>query len=106
MKIPKTVRKFCPTCQTHTEHKVIIVKMSKQRKGLSWGARKAREEKKGKGNKGKYSKRPLAQRKRGVFKVAKGVDLRIECSQCKKQTIWHIEGRYKKIEYVTEVSKK
>jgi len=106
MKIPKTVRKFCPTCRTHTEHKVVIVKASKQRKGLVWGARKAKEGKQGRGNRGKYSKRPLAQRKRGVFKLAKGVDIRIECVQCKRQMIWSIEGRYKKVEFATEVSKK
>ena len=98
MKIPKSVRKYCPTCNAHTTHQVAIVKTSKKRTGLVWGARKAREGKKGKGNRGKYSKRPLSQRKRGVFKLAKGVDVRIKCEQCGKQHIITIPGRYKRVE--------
>lgn len=105
MKIPRTVKKYCPNCKTHTEHKVIIVKPSKQRTGLSWGARKAREGKKGKGNHGKYSKRPLSRRKRGVFKLAKGADLRIECTQCGRKHVWNIEGRYRKVEFVSAIKR-
>jgi len=103
MKIPKTVRKYCPNCRKHTEHKVILLKGSKQRKGLSWGARKGREGKKGRGNHGKFSKRPLSQRKRGVFKYTKRADIRIECSECGRQHIWTIEGRYKKVEYAAAI---
>ena len=98
MKLPRRVRKYCPYCKKVTEHKVIIVKTVKVRRGLSFGARRAREGKKGMGNKGKFSKRPLTQRKRGVFKVSKGVDIRLECMVCKKQHIWNIKGRYKKVE--------
>ncbi len=103
MKIPKTINKYCPYCRKVTQHKVIIVKSVKARTGLVWGARRAREEKKGIGNKGKYSKRPLSQRKRGIIKTSKGVDIRIECQVCKKQSIWHIEGRYKKVEFTTAI---
>ncbi len=105
MKIPKVVSKYCPHCNKKTEHKVIIVKVAKTRTGLAWGARRAREGKKGIGNKGKYSKRPLTQRKRGIIKSSKGIDLRLECMVCKKQHIWHISGRYKKVEYSTSISK-
>ncbi|MEM0379611.1 MAG: 50S ribosomal protein L44e [Nanopusillaceae archaeon] len=101
MKLPKTVRKYCPHCNTITEHKVIIVKAIKARGGLSFGARRSREGKKGMGNKGKFSKRPISQRKRGLFKVSKGIDIRLECSKCKKKHVWNIKGRYKKVEIST-----
>ncbi|BBL45619.1 50S ribosomal protein L44e [Nanobdella aerobiophila] len=103
MKIPKKVNKYCSYCRKNTEHKVIIIKSSKARTGLVWGSRRAREGKKGIGNKGKYSKRPLSQRKRGVIKTSKGVDLRIECSICKKQEVWNLKGRYKKVEFTTAI---
>ncbi|MGC9079398.1 MAG: 50S ribosomal protein L44e [Nanopusillaceae archaeon] len=103
MKIPKEVNKYCPYCRRVTQHKVIIVKKKAQRTGLSWGARRGREGKKGIGNKGKYSKRPIAERKRGIFKSAKGVDLRLECSVCKRQHVWTIKGRYKKVELSTAI---
>jgi large subunit ribosomal protein L44e len=103
MKIPKSVNKYCPYCRKVTPHKVIIVKTVKARTGLVWGARRAREGKKGIGNKGKYSKKPLSQRKRGIIKTSKGVDIRIECQVCKKQSIWNIEGRYKKVEFSTAI---
>jgi len=98
MKLPRTVNKYCPYCKKSTEHKVVIVKTVKVRRGLAFGARRAREGKKGMGNKGKYSKRPLSQRKRGVFKIAKGVDVRLVCNVCSKQHVWRITGRYKKVE--------
>lgn len=103
MKLPKVINKYCPYCKTVTEHKVIIVKTSKTRRGLSFGARRGREGKKGRGNKGKYSKRPLSQRKRGVIKTSKGIDVRLECSVCKRQVIWKIHGRYKKVELSTAI---
>lgn len=105
MKIPKTVNKYCPYCRKKTEHKVIIIKTVKVRRGLSFGSRRTKEGKKGMGNKGKYSKRPISQRKRGLFKVAKGIDLRLECNVCKKQHVWVIKGRYKKVEYSSAISK-
>ncbi|MFZ8800679.1 MAG: 50S ribosomal protein L44e [Candidatus Nanopusillus sp.] len=103
MKLPKNVNKYCPYCREVKEHKVIIVKIVKARTGLVWGARRAREGKKGRGNKGKYSKRPLTQRKRGIIKTSKGVDIRLECNTCKKQSIWKITGRYKKVELSTAI---
>jgi len=103
MKLPKTVNKYCPHCRKVTEHKVIIVKNIKARTGLVWGARRARLGKKGIGNKGKYSKKPLSQRKRGNIKTSKGADIRLECNVCKKQTIWEIKGRHKKLELSTAI---
>ena len=103
MKLPKNVNKYCPYCRKVAEHKVIIVKTKKARTGLVWGARRAREGKKGRGNKGKYSKRPLSQRKRGKIKTSSGVDIRLECNVCKKQSIWKITGRYKKVELSTAI---
>ncbi len=103
MKLPKNVNKYCPYCRKVAEHKVIIVKTKKARTGLVWGARRAREGKKGRGNKGKYSKRPLSQRKRGKIKTSSGVDIRLECNVCKKQSMWKITGRYKKVELSTAI---
>jgi len=103
MKLPKTFNKYCPHCRKVTQHKVIIVKNIKARTGLVWGSRRARLGKKGIGNKGKYSKRPLSQRKRGIIKSSKGADIRLECNVCKKQTIWEIKGRHKKLELSTAI---
>lgn len=98
MKLPQKVRKYCPFCKAYTEHKVIIVKTAKKRSGLVFGARRARIGKKGRGNKGKFSKRPISQRKRGTFKISKGIDIRLECQVCKREHIMRIKGRYKKVE--------
>jgi len=103
MKLPKTINKYCPYCRKVTEHKVVIIKSVKARTGLVWGSRRAREGKKGRGNKGKYSKRPLSQRKRGSIKSSKGVDIRLQCNICKKQIIWEIKGRYKRVELSTAI---
>jgi len=102
MKLPKEVRKYCPYCRRHTVHIVKIVKSAPRRGGLSFGARRAREAKKGKGNKGKYSKRPMSQRKRvGVKGGSKCPDIRLVCKECGKATIMVIGERLKKFEIKT-----
>ncbi len=105
MKVPKTIRKYCPHCKAYTEHKVVIVRPKIQRGGLGWGARKAREGKKGKGNHGKFSKRPMSQRKRYNAKTSKGADIRLICTQCGKGRIMEVSGRFKKIELSAAIKK-
>ncbi|MFB5648651.1 MAG: 50S ribosomal protein L44e, partial [Candidatus Nitrosomaritimum aestuariumsis] len=46
MNIPKTMRKYCPKCKTHTEQKISIYKAGKRR-GSARGERRHAERKQG-----------------------------------------------------------
>ena len=103
MKMPRVRKKYCPTCKTHHEHKVIEGK--KKTRGtahpLSFGSKK-RIKKRGNmgiGNHGKYSRPPIAKRKMYGQKTSKKVDLRFQCSSCKKMHGMSAGGfRAKKVE--------
>jgi len=98
MKLPKEIRKYCPKCNKHTLHTVKIIK-GRKKGGLAFGIRRARVYKKGKGNRGKYSKRAISQWKRvGAKAGSKGVDVRLICKECGKAVVWEIGGRYKRVE--------
>lgn len=101
MKLPKSRFTFCPTRRKHTDHKVAEAK--KKTRGsahpLSWGNR-LRPKLRGRigmGNNGKYSKPPGGR----MFnrKQSKKVDLRFECTVCKKQHIAGKSWRAKKVEF-------
>jgi len=101
MKIPKTVRMYCPKCKKHTLHTVMQAK--KKSKGsahpLSRGSKartRERGEWRGHGNLGKYSKPPVKGKK-----LTKKTDLRYVCNEC-KHTITQSKGvRAKKVEIVS-----
>ncbi len=102
-KYPKLVKRLCPHCKKHAEHKVTQSK--KRTRGtanpLAWGSRiriKRRGRARGHGNTGKYSK-PANPKMTGK-KQSKKTDFRYECKECSKQ---HAQGkgfRAKKIEMV------
>jgi len=88
MKLPKTRKKYCPTCKKHTEHKIIEGK--KKTRGsahpLSWGS-KVRIKGRGHlgvGNHGKYSKPAITKWRMAGRKTSKKTDLRFQCGVCKK----------------------
>lgn len=102
MKMPKTLRKYCPYCKKYTEHKVLEVKKH-QASSLSRGSKyraKKRGLARGYGNLGRYSKRPITQWKRVGAKTSKKVDLRLECTVCKKKHVFNSTFRTKKLELV------
>lgn len=88
MKLPKTRKKYCPTCKKHQEHKVVEGK----RKGrsathpLSWGSKKRIKMRGslGTGNDGKYSKPAINKWRMTGRKTSKKIDLRFQCTTCKK----------------------
>ena len=77
MNIPKTMRKYCPKCKTHTEQKVSIYKPGKRR-GSARGERRHAERKHGYGGQ-KFPK--LAK----PAKVTKKVTPIMTCTVCKKK---------------------
>ncbi len=87
MKIPKNIKRLCPYCGKHTEHKVASAKKSSPRPlshGSKYRARK-RGLAKGTGNLGRYSKPPITKFKLTGQKQSKKTDLRYECKVCKKK---------------------
>lgn len=101
MKLPKTMKRYCPYCKKHTEHKV----MQSKKKGpgsLTYGS-KYRARKRGKargfGNLGRYSKPAITKWKMTGKKSTKKTDLRYECKECKKSHMQKQGFRAKRIEF-------
>lgn len=107
MKKPKTIKRFCPFCKIHQEIKVII---SKKRTPFSThhlaAGSKPRQKARGvgkgvgTGNAGKYSRKPIKQRKMSGKKQSTKTDFRYECKVCKKASIQSHGIRAKKVELV------
>ena len=95
MKIPKKTNKFCPKCNTHTEHKIKQVKTKpkpKTRKGgLKWGIRHMAKISSG------YVgfPRPILHDK---SKTSRKANIRFECAVCKKSFYKQRPRRLKKVE--------
>ena len=105
MKIPKATRKYCPKCRKHTAQTVSIAKAKTRSstRPLSRYSRSrtnARGLTKGMGNKGKYSMPPIKKRKMMNKKMSKKIDLRYQCSECKKMSQKSEGFRAKKFELV------
>lgn len=104
MKIPKTIKRYCPYCKKHTSHGVSQAK--KRTPGsthpMSKGSKKRmkrRGEARGTGNLGKLSKGALTKWKRYGKKTSKKTDLRYECKECKKKHVQRKGTRAKRIEF-------
>ncbi len=103
MKVPKLLNRHCPTCNKHTEHKVVQSKKRARNasRPLSFGSVKrvkARGERRGAGNLGRYSK-PTKPKMVGK-KLTKKTDFRYECSSCHKQHMQAKGIRAKKVEII------
>ena len=101
MLIPKTMRKYCPHCGTYTEHSVSLYKAIPKRRALAKGQRRAERRRKGHGNKGRYSKKPITQIKTHA-KVTKTGVLTLKCRQCGKTRYLSFGKRMKKLEMKRE----
>ena len=103
MKVPKSVKRYCPYCKKHTEHKVTQAKKknpSPLKKGSKYRARK-RGLGRGKGNLGRYGSKPaISKFKMTGKKTSKKADLRYQCTICKKSHTQRRGKRAKKVEFV------
>jgi len=103
MKIPKTKRVHCPKCNKHTEHKVTQAKKKTPNSAhpMSYGSKK-RAKKRGRmgtGSMGRYSKPALTKWRMTGRKQSKKIDLRFQCSSCKKMHKAGSPWRAKKVEF-------
>ena len=102
MKLPKTKRRYCPTCRKHTEQKVYQVKKGSS-SSLSYGSKyraKLRGQARGFGNHGKYSKPAITKWKMTGKKRTKKSDIKYQCLECKKFNVQRKGFRSKRIEIV------
>jgi large subunit ribosomal protein L44e len=102
MKMPKAIKRYCPYCRKHSEHKVTQNK-KKQVSSLKYGSKiraKMRGKARGRGNLGRYSKPAVTQFKMTGAKQTKKTDLRFECKECKKIHSQTQSIRAKKVEFV------
>ncbi len=90
MKWPKQIRTYCPYCNAHTLHKVVVVKKG-QRGSLSAGQRRFERVMKG------Y--RGFPRPKANPVKQTKKVDIRLKCTQCGKMHTKTRTFRTKKFEF-------
>ena len=103
MKLPKTTKRLCKNCKTHTEHNIKqakrrtpgaahpLAKSAKSRTGFGKGA----------GNLGKYGSKPaIGKFKMTGAKTTKKLDLRYECKTCKKSSVQSSGVRAKKVEFI------
>ena len=103
MKVPKLTKRHCPSCNKHTEHKVVQSKRRARNatRPLSTGSThrvKARGERRGAGNLGKYSK-PTKPKMIGK-KLTKKTDFRYQCGECNKMHAQASGIRAKKVEII------
>ncbi|OIO62422.1 50S ribosomal protein L44e [Candidatus Woesearchaeota archaeon CG08_land_8_20_14_0_20_47_9] len=102
MKIQKSVKRFCPFCRKHTEHRVAQSK-KKAASPLTYGSKiraRRRGQARGTGNLGRYSKPAVSKWKMTGKKATKKTDLRYECTVCKKKHPQARGIRAKRVEFV------
>ena len=104
MKLPKSIKRLCPKCKKHTEHKITQAKKKtpSSTHPMGYGSKKRmrrRGEARGTGNLGKLSKGALTKWKRYGKKATKKTDFRYECTVCKKQHTQRKGIRAKRIEF-------
>ncbi|MFQ5474448.1 MAG: 50S ribosomal protein L44e [Candidatus Nanoarchaeia archaeon] len=96
------MKRLCPKCKKHTEHKVSqakrrtpgsakpLGKWAKTRTGFGSGT----------GNKGKYGSKPaIGSFKMTGKKTSKKVDIRYQCKACKKSHVQKKGFRAKRVEF-------
>jgi large subunit ribosomal protein L44e len=88
MKLPQQTKRHCPYCKKHTLHKVDTAKQKARNAAhpmSRWATSRVQSRglRVGTGNKGKFSKRPPAQRKL-KSKVTKRITIIYKCKECGK----------------------
>ena len=102
MKVPKMLKRLCPYCKKHTEHKVAQAKRRTPgaSKPLGKFAKKRAGYGKGTGNLGKFGSKPaISKFKLTGKKTSKKTDFRYECKECKKSHGQKKGFRAKRIEF-------
>lgn len=101
MKIPKTIKKFCPFCKKHTDHKASNAKRKTRGTAhpLAMSAKPRSGFGHGFGNLGRWGSKPNKPKMTGK-KQTKKTDLRFTCNVCKKTTVEQGSRRAKKQEFV------
>ncbi len=98
VKIPDKMKAYCPNCKKHVLMTVKQEKTTRRGGGLGKAARQAKRRRRGYGNQGRYSKKPVTQTKM-ASKTSRKIDLRLECPECKKK--WAMNRpRAKRVEFV------
>ncbi len=85
-RLPDKIKMYCRKCNTHVEGKVKQEKGGRRSGGLNWSHRRQKHRRRGHGNLGRYSKKPVTQTKM-ASKTSKKIDLRITCPTCKKVAV-------------------
>ena len=101
MKLPKLMKRHCPSCKKHTEHKVGQNKR-KNASSLTYGSKvraRRRGKARGMGGLGRYSKPAISKFKMTGKKLSKKTDLRYECKVCKKTHMQSSGIRAKRVEF-------
>ena len=101
MKIPKAMKRYCPKCKKHTDHKVSQTK-KKNPRSMTYGSKvraKRRGSARGTGNRGRYSKPAISKFKMTGKKSSKKTDLRYECKSCRKVHAQKRGFRARKVEF-------
>ena len=102
MKIPKSIRRYCPYCKKHTEHKVAQTKKGSP-SSMTYGSKvraRRRGVARGMGNRGRYSKRAISKFSMTGKKLSKKTDLRYTCKDCKKTHVQRKGIRAKRVEFI------
>ena len=105
MKVPKKLKRYCPKCKKHTEHKVVMVSSGHQRGSLKRGSlqrAKLRNLGKGKGNLGKWGSKPAVTKFKMKVKNTKKTNLMYTCLTCNKSKAQKKGIRVKKIVFKEE----
>ena len=96
MRIPEKLSSYCRNCKTHKVMKVKQEKGGRRSGGLNWSHRRMKHRRRGHGNLGRYSKKPVTQTKMSS-KTSKKVDLRLTCPDCGKGAVMN-RPRTKRVE--------
>lgn len=102
MKIPKTIKRFCPRCRRHSEHKVTQLKTGTKRGSLKRGSIQRAKKRGlgiGYGNKGRWGSKPTKPKMTGA-KTSKKTYLKYTCKTCNKSTMTAAGIRTKRLELV------
>lgn len=85
-RIPNVISVYCRNCKKHTAGKVKQEKGGRRSGGLNWSHRRMKARRRGHGNLGRYSKKPVTQTKMSS-KTSKKHDLRVTCPVCGKVAV-------------------
>ena len=96
MKIPEKVNTYCRSCKTHSLMTVKQEKGGRRSGGLNWSHRRMKARRRGHGNLGRYSKKPVTATKM-ASKTSKKIDLRLTCPDCGKIAVMN-RPRAKRVE--------